>query len=200
MKEIKGKITIPSLTILKEKKIDIIRAIKNQREKNISLTLWKPRMKTANPSSKTEISFLDEKIPQHQRRNLNDFGGFWRILKEGIWRILIEKVHQEDGQTAMEQHIEQSSEDRIQITKEMVFERVKKKQNCSLAGEDKITNYWIKRMNVFHQDIATALNVIIKSRLETPSWLHRGEVLWFQKKGSPLASVYSPVTCLSTLN
>ena len=90
---------------------------------------------------------------------------------------MIEKVHQEDGQTAMEQHIEQSSEDRIQITKEMVFERVKKKQNCSLAGEDKITNYWIKRMNVFHQDIATALNVIIKSRLETPSWLHRGEVL-----------------------
>lgn len=85
----------------------------------------------------------------------------------------------------MEQHIEQSSEDRIKITKEMVFERVKKKRNCSFPGEDKITNYWIKRMNAFHQDNATAFNVIIKSGLDTPSWLTSRRSVMISKKGQP---------------
>lgn len=59
----------------------------------------------------------------------------------------------------------------MKITKEMVFESVKKKRNWSSPGDDKITNYWIKRVNVFHQDIATALNVIIENRLELSTML-----------------------------
>ena len=80
-------------------------------------------------------------------------------------------------ETALKQHIEQPSEESIQVTKEMIFKSLTKKRNWSSPGKDKITNFWIKRMKVFHQGIATALNVIIAKRLDIPSWLTWGEVL-----------------------
>ena len=49
----------------------------------------------------------------------------------------------------------------MKITKEMVFESVRMKRNWCSPGDVKITNYWIKRVHVFHQEITTALNVII---------------------------------------
>lgn len=77
---------------------------------------------------------------------------------------------------------------------------MKEKTNWSSPDEDKITNYWIKnRMNVFHQDIATVLNVIIKKRLDIPSWLTLGRSVKIPKKDNPSASDYRPTTLLNTL-
>ena len=59
----------------------------------------------------------------------------------------------------------------MKITKEMVFESVRMKRNWCSPGDVKITNYWIKRVNVFHQEITTALNVIIENRLELSTML-----------------------------
>ena len=81
----------------------------------------------------------------------------------------------------------------------MIFESVKKKRNWSSPGDDKITNYWINRMNIFLQDIATALNIIIKKRLDIPSWLTLGRSVMIPKKDTPSASHYRPITCLNTL-
>lgn len=50
----------------------------------------------------------------------------------------------------------------------MVFESVKNERNGLL--KDKFTNYWIKRMNVSHQDITTATNVTVR----TDSKFHLG--------------------------
>ena len=54
-------------------------------------------------------------------------------------------------------------------------------------------------MNVFHQDIATALNVIIAKRIDIPSWLTLGRSVIIPKKDKPSASDYRPITCLHTL-
>ena len=113
------------------------------------------------------------------------------------------EVHQDDWirsvETALKQHIEQSSEESVQVTKEMIFESVRKKRNWSSPGEDKIKNFWMKRMNVFHQDIATAWNVIITKRLDIPSWLRSGRSVMVPKKDNPSASDFRPITCLNTL-
>ena len=61
--------------------------------------------------------------------------------------------------------------------------------------KDKFTNYWIKRMDVFHQDIATATNVIVR----TDSTFHLGsrwkEPLLFRGKTilPPLTTDQLPV-------
>ena len=46
--------------------------------------------------------------------------------------------------------------------------------------KDKFTNYWIKRMDVFHQDIATATNVIVKRRSlqQSEHWDFSGRFLF----------------------
>ena len=75
----------------------------------------------------------------------------------------------------------------MQVTKKIIFESVKKKRNWSSPGEDKITNFWIKRVNFLHQDIATALNVIITKRLEIPSWLTSGTSGMVPEKVNPSA-------------
>ena len=75
----------------------------------------------------------------------------------------------------------------------MIFESLKKKQNWPSPGKDKITNFWIKRMKVFHQDIATALNVIIAKRLHIPCWLTSGRSVMIPKKEKPSASDYRPI-------
>ena len=91
----------------------------------------------------------------------------------------------------LKQHIEQPSKENIQVTKEIIFERLKiKKRNWSSRGKDKIMNFCIKRMKVFHQDISTALNVIIAKRLDIPSWLTSGRSVMIPKKDKPSTSDY----------
>lgn len=40
-------------------------------------------------------------------------------------------------------------------------------------------------MDTFHQDIATALNVIVSEKLEIPSWLTIGRSVMIPKKDNP---------------
>lgn len=68
----------------------------------------------------------------------------------------------------MQKHIEQPRADEVNIPKDTVFESVKNERNGLL--KDKFTNYWIKRMNVSHQDITTATNVTVR----TDSTFHLG--------------------------
>lgn len=102
-------------------------------------------------------------------------------------------------ETALKKEIEQPSEDSIQVTIEMIFESLKKKRNWSSPFKDKITNFWLKRMKVFYQDIATALNVIIAKRPDITSWLTSERRVMIPKKDKPSASDYRPITCLNTL-
>lgn len=81
----------------------------------------------------------------------------------------------------------------------MIFESLKKKRNWSSPVKDKITNFWLKRMKVFYQDIATALNVIIAKRPDITSWLTSERSVMIPKKDKPSASDYRPITCLNTL-
>ena len=102
-------------------------------------------------------------------------------------------------ETALKHQIEQPSQENIQVTKEMIFESLKKKRNWSFPGKDKITNFWVKRMKVFHQDIARTMNVIIAKRLDIPSWLTSGRSVMVPIKDKPSGSDYRPITCPNTL-
>ena len=155
MQEIKGNITITSLTIQKD---------------------TGPGRENATTTTKDEIE------------------EFWRP----IWENLRDKVHQDDWirsiETALKQNIEQPSEESIQVTKEMIFESLKKRRNWSSLGKDNITNFWIKKRKVFHQDITKALYLIIAKRLDISSWLTLGRSVMILKKDKPSASDYRPIT------
>lgn len=76
----------------------------------------------------------------------------------------------------------------MKMTKEMITNSIKNKINWSLPGKDKITNYWIKKMDTIDGDITTALNTILNERLEIPAWLMIGRSVMIRKRDDPSAS------------
>ena len=206
IKEIKGRITIASLTSLKERKINAIRALKRQKERK--KTAYE-RFKTNQWFDVDEGSFyshLNNIIksteanhhPQYTGKERppstnqdatpttittrEEFEGFWRPIWESASEVPIEADWVKDTETALKQHIIHPSGP---IT--------------SSPGKDKITNYWIKKMDTFHGDVAAALNTILTERLGIPAWLTVGRSVMIPKKDNPSSPDHRPITCLNTL-
>ena len=127
-----------------------------------------------------------------------EFEGFCRPIWESASEVPIETDWIKDTETALKQHIIHPSVPII-ITKEIITNSLKNKRNWSSSGEDKITNYWIKKMDTFHGDIATALNTILTEMLEIPACLTVGRSVIIPKKDNPSAPDHRPITCLNTL-
>ena len=218
--EIKGRITIASLTILKERKINTIRALKRQKEKRkiahkrFKINQWFDVAEDSfyshlnNIIKSTELNkhpqFISkEKMPSANQESTSkttkgDFEEFWRPIWENASEAPIQAEWIKNVESAVKQYIRQPSES-IGITEKMVTESIKNKRNWSSPGKDKITNFWIKEMKNFHQDIAIALNKIVTDKLEVPIWLTTGRSVMVPKKVNPSASDYRPITCLNTL-
>ena len=180
MQEIKGNITIATLILLKEEKDNILRGTRNEREKK---KVASERFKTNQWLDSDEGSFYNHLTdivkatdgniePKFKSRDSGPGGEnvttttttkdeieeFWRP----IWENSRTKVHQDDWirsvETALKQHIEQPSEESIQVTKDMIFESLKKKRNWSSPGKDKITNFLDKENESFPSRHTTSLN------------------------------------------
>ena len=220
-KETKGKINIECLTTLKERKINSIRALKRQKENKKAAY---ERFKTNQWFDVDEGSFYNHlnniikstesnECPQYTGRDKpavaqgadstsaitkEEFEEFWRPIWENASELSTEEEWIKDTETALKQQMLHPTES-ITITKEVITNSIKHKRNWSSPGTDKITNYWIKKMDIFHKDIATALNIILTERLEIPSWLTTGRSVMIPKKDNATAADHRPITCLNTL-
>lgn len=171
IKEIKGTISVASLTTLKERKINSIRALKRQKErkktayerfktnqwfdvdegsfyshlhiiKSTETNLHSQYIGKERPSSATQ-----ETTPTTTMTREN-FAEFWRPIWESVSEVSIEADWIKDTESALKQHSQHPSGPII-ITKEIITNRIKNKRNWSSPGKDNITNYWIKKMVPF---------------------------------------------------
>ena len=149
-------------------------------------------MKTASPSSRTKTNCLDEEIQQQQQRmsfkNLGVQYERTRAKKKPGW------VDTKRWDSFAATYRAAQSRWGKYPKGDGIWKREKWEKSVFLKKSWQITG-WIKRMNVFHQDIATATNVIVR----TDSTLHLGsrwkEALWFPRKTilQPLTTDQLPV-------
>lgn len=81
------------------------------------------------------------------------------------------------------------------ITAELFYNSIKKKKNWTAPGNDKITNFWIKKLYPLHQK----LTEIINNEHSLPAWLQEGRCIMIPKAKTPAAEHHPPLTCLDTL-
>ena len=99
----------------------------------------------------------------------------------------------------LQSHAPTHSAESVVISAKLHYNSIKKKKNWSSPGNDKITNFWIKKLTALHPQIATALTEIINKELSLPSWLQEGRCIMIPKKEEPTAKDHRPITCLNTL-
>ena len=218
-KEIRGKMNIKELVTLKEKKINMLRKLKNDRKKKLLST------------KRRRINYLFDKdqgkFYGHLRNILNhdttddpkftEFDTFEKSNEntlnkeqfEQFWTPLWESAHDESLDDCkwiaeVRQALEEAGPERVEtpivVTKEIIHKCLKKKKNWSAPGLDKITNFWLKHLSSLHHPIATAVTSLINSVPSVlPDWISEGRTVMIPKKENPKAQDFRPITCLNTM-
>lgn len=99
--------------------------------------------------------------------------------------------------------------DRAQNIAEMEFETIgveeiksiiKKTHNWKAPGPDGLHNFWLKRLESFHEIIAKQITEILRGRATIPHFLTKGITFMVPKSSrTEDPSQYRPITCLPTL-
>ena len=176
-KELKGKVTLESLTILKEKRINMIRKLKNERRNQIITMKTSKGNHTFDQDPGKFYGHLrdilnqdkDKEKPKYEEnRSSNnskqtssltkeDFEKFW----VPIWQNDQEGNLTSDWITEVRKALKEASPTQdnspITITKKTKYNCVKKKKNWTSPGIDKITNFWIKEFSTLHAPLADAI-------------------------------------------
>ena len=87
----------------------------------------------------------------------------------------------------------------IAVTKETVWNCIKKKRNWSAPGPDGIVNFWLKKITVIHDAISVIFNGIINSECNIVDWYVRGVTVLLEKPGEWLANNTRPITCTNNI-
>uniref|UniRef100_A0A8C6P0Q3 Reverse transcriptase domain-containing protein n=1 Tax=Nothobranchius furzeri TaxID=105023 RepID=A0A8C6P0Q3_NOTFU len=86
------------------------------------------------------------------------------------------------------------------ISKTEVILALKKANNWKSPGEDKVHNFWLKHLEVIHEDLAREYTEIIKTPIKSPTWLTQGLTYLLPKTNDTKnPKNYRPITCLPTM-
>lgn len=221
-KEIKGKMNIKALVTLKEKKVNMIRVVKKERDNKIESEKKRKinhlfdqdqgkfygHLKTilSHDTDNDSPKFKDFESTEKSNNisiEKEEFEEFWipiwqnehgQDLHDINW---ITKVREALNAVRPEQH-----ETQILVTKEIVTKCMRKKKNWSSPGLDMITNYWLKLFSSTHSSISIALTNIINNDQASilPDWVSEGRTRMLPKKDNPTsAQDFRPITCLNTM-
>ena len=206
-KELKGKVTLESLTILKEKRINMIRKLNNERRNTIITMKTRKANHTFNQDPGKFYGRLrdilnqdkDKEKPKYEEnRSSNnskqssslskeDFEKFWVPIWQNDQEGNLTSVWITEVRKALKEASPTQDNSPITITKETVYNCVKKKKNWTSPGLDKITNFWIKEFSSLHALLADAITTLINdSSKSLPSWLAEGRTVMLPKKDNPI--------------
>ena len=123
---------------------------------------------------------------------------FW----ENIWSV--EKEHNKQAkwlQDLRDEKGEESIQEKVTITVDMVKKQCKKVPNWKAPGKDGVQGYWIKNLDSLHERIAIQFNRILGGEDQLPQWMTYGRTVLCQKDRSKGTAVdnYRPITCLPLL-
>ena len=86
----------------------------------------------------------------------------------------------------------------VPITDHKVYQSLKSKRSWAAPGNDKITNFWLKKITWIHNKLAITINRFIKDGIHIPRWLVEGRTVLIPKTDNPGAADHRPITCLNT--
>ena len=73
------------------------------------------------------------------------------------------------------------------------------KKNWSAPGPDRLANFWWKRAESLHVDVATVFQAISSIDGEYPMWFSEGKTSLIPKPGEFTSDNQRPITCLNTM-
>ena len=124
---------------------------------------------------------------------------------EQFWRgILGEEKHHHDKAywiTREEaKYVQVQSQTWNLITKEDVYNAIKKSSNRKSSSVDAISNFWLKQLIATHDALATAFNKAIDNLEDLPEWFTTARTFLIPKNGeSNKPKNYRLIACLPTL-
>ena len=166
--------------------------IKNK-EKRINTKIINSQFAT-NPR-KVYRELINETIEVTTPPEKESLENFWRPLYE------TEKIHQEHDwiETITEKNENKAAMRTPYIDTEIVKKKITQYGNYKTPGVDKVTNYWLKKLNALHPHYACSFQKMLASEEETPDWLTLGSTSLLPKsQDTHLPNKYRPICCLST--
>ena len=118
---------------------------------------------------------------------------FWRP----IWKDMKEVKLNADWINTVTNTISVSYSENINLKKDNIWKCIRKKQDWTSPGKDRITNFWLKNLCSIHEGLAIAISEMINKELPLPSWLVEGRTILIPKNDNPGALEYRPITCLN---
>ena len=87
----------------------------------------------------------------------------------------------------------------VKITEADVARQLGRSMNWKAAGNDHLSNFWLKNMPCCHAFLASAMNECIEQPERLPDWVVRGRTILLPKSDKTVdPSQYRPITCLTT--
>ena len=130
----------------------------------------------------------------NEEPNAEESKQFW----SSIWDN--EKEHKRNTEWLRELRAEKDNtkQNDINITIEIIKEQVKKIPNWKRPVPDGVQDYWLKKLTALHQRIAKQMDNIISIREGTPIWMTLNKTVLRQKDPSKGNAVdnYRPISCL----
>ena len=90
-------------------------------------------------------------------------------------------------------------EARREASAEVRYQCLKSKRNWVAPGNDKITNFWLKKITSIHDKLVITINRFFNDGIHTPRWLVEERTILIPKTENPGAANHRPITCLNTM-
>ena len=216
LNETKRHCAVKDFIQLKESRLNKIRILKQQREREESKN---ERFRQNCLFDQNESKFYDhlksilesdesdEPIctppPKHMRKNetnltRNEFDKFWRPLWEEPSETNLNADWINRSFQAMQSELKRDNQIHLEFDESTFWNNLRKKRNWSSTGRDKTTNFWIKVCKSLLTSFSLAVKTLMQNKLPFPHWLPGARTVMIPKCKDPRAKDHRPITCLNT--
>ncbi|GLV42907.1 hypothetical protein CBL_08544 [Carabus blaptoides fortunei] len=189
-------LNLSTLTLLKQRAVDKIRALSLARKKLVNRVRW----------LKEHSIFLSYPSRLFRQKPAVSQPSLAVDDTENIWRALYEQeipVQNTPALALFENFCNSHLTDPPEcpsITAEELKKALSRAWNFAAPGVDGIINFWWKSFPVVHERLAQIITAFIRGEQPIPSWLAEGRTVLIPKSGDlSFPKNYRPITCLNTL-
>ena len=212
------KLGLKELTSLKERKLNIIRMQKLEKQNKIrafgrrGINNWFDqnersfykhlRNLKANEIDPDKVEFKNKTVIQgldSPNTTREDYENFWGPIWQEPAKENLEVERTHEVRDALDHSLPDNEKLTVPITDHKVYQYFKSKRNWAAPGNDKITNFWLKKITSTHDKLAKTINRFINDGIHIPRWLVEGRTVLIPKTENPGAADHRPITCLNTM-
>ena len=139
--------------------------------------------------------FQGQEDASRKFEDIEEASEFWKALWEGAGSGNARMEWIEDVREAMREVFPEMPTSELKLTGDKVGQTIGKKKNCSVPGPDVLANFWWKKVDVLHQDMARSFEGTAVCERDFPLWFSRGKTTLLPKPGEFTKDNQRPITC-----